>query len=829
MFDKFCVLALSLATLFIAFSFESYSQQSPDLQNISSLNVNELTDEQIMQFVQKVESSGYSEEQLIVLARARGMSDSQLAALRKRIDDVTNKSAVSSSNEDIKRLRESPDIERVERNTSELDPFSSITPVDSTETDDELEIFGMSFFKNKNLSFEPSLNVPTPENYILGPGDGILIDIWGAFQYSYDLTITPEGVIRIEDVGPVTISGLTVSEGSKKIRQRLKSIYSSLGKNAFADISLGNLRTINVNVVGEVESPGTYTTSSFASAFNALYLAGGPNENGSLRVIEIFRSGKKLATLDAYQYLVHGTGNNITLQDQDVLLIRPYTNRVSLYGEVKRPSIYEMTGTESLADLVSYSGGFTGDAFSDRVTLRRNKGNFRAVSTVENFDFDNFELQNGDILEVKSISNLFINRVSIEGAVFQPGEYELIDSLTLTSLIQKAGGLRGDAFLNRAIILRQNDDLSMSSKSISLKELIAGTIDDELLMKEDLVRIQSIYDLREENFVQIQGEVLNPGKYPFVMGQTVEDLIFLAGGFKESASKSFVEVARRIDPDSTKNTNHSAKIFNFKISEDLKLNGEASRLELKPYDIIAIRRSPFYQEQEVIIIEGEVQYPGNYALEKKDERISSVLQRAGGITDFAYPKGATLIRRSEYYKGDSSAVLKEAPKIRREDMSRIFKKDSLFSNEDEIFRQQEFIGLNIQAAMKSPGSEHDLILREGDIISMPRQFQTVRLRGEVLYPSNIRFDESKNFKKYISQSGGFDQMAKKSKAYVVYPNGSSAQTRSFLFFRNYPKIEPGSEIVIPRKPDRQPMSPQGWIAISTSVATLALVIKQLTE
>lgn len=827
---KINTLLLSIFLLFVVVLPTQVSAQSDiNLQDIGNINVDDLSDEQIKKFVDRVESSGYSEEQLVMMAKSRGMSQLQVQKLRSRMISVKNSTLDSESSNGLNRLRVTPEIEEQDEEQKRFayDPFESIM-LDSTEVVEGLKVFGLGFFKNSRLSFETGLNLPTPKNYILGAGDEIIIDIWGASEQTYQLTVSPEGAIRIPSLGPIYVAGLPIDKAKGKIVSRLKRIYSTIGRSSSADVTLGQIRSINVHVIGEVMKPGTFTLSSFGTAFNALYSAGGPTEKGTLRNIEIFRNKQKLSTLDAYALLITGTGENITLQDQDVIIVRGYQNRVTLDGEVKNPAYFELLEGETMYDLLTYSGGYTKSAYDGVLSLRRIQKNYKTVKSILRDSVSTFRLKNGDEIFVNRISGEFKNRVTIEGPVFNPGEYELTEGLKLSDLLNQADGYRGDIFTKRAVIIRQNEDFSLTSLSFDPQSLLEGSYDLDL-KNNDVVKFQSIYDLREEYNLEIKGEVLRPGEFVFMENMTVEDLIFLAGGFKESAARSFVEVARRINPDSAKDTNSSSEIFNFSINKDLKLNQNESLFALKPYDLLVVRKSPFFQEQEMITIEGEVKFPGSYALETKDERISSVLQRAGGTTKFAYAKGATLIRRSEYYIGKSDETLKEASKIRKQDLSAIFKKDTIFTNEDEVFRQQEFIGLNIQEAIQNPGSKHDLILRQGDIISMPRQFQTVRIRGEVLYPSNIRFEQGNNFKKYIAQSGGFDQMAKKSKSYIIYPNGSSSQTRNFLFFKNYPKVEPGSEIVIPKKPERPPMTIQAWMALSTSIATMALVIQQLAN
>lgn len=848
--EKKTNLILFLIILIAFFTIDRIHAQEVDMQNLAALDVDQLTDDQIRRFIAQVESAGYSESQLLIMARARGMSELQIEKLRTRITQVQSGTSTKSETGRVYsegRMRQKPDL----RPKSKSDPFDTILPEDTLVDEDELQIFGLAFFQQENASFEPSLNVATPKNYVLGPGDEIIIDIWGSSEYTYQQTISTEGALKIPGIGPIYLNGLTIEEASDRIKGKLRSIYSTLGQNTFAEVNLGQIRTINVNVVGEVNTPGSYTVSSFATAFNALYLAGGPGEGGSFRRIGIFRNGQQIAVLDAYDYLIRGKGSNITLHDQDVVLVYPYENRVSIYGEVKRPAIYEMLADETFTDLIEYSGGFTGKAYYDRITLRRNQGNFRAVTTVERGDFDKLRIQNGDDVEVRPITNLYTNRVMIDGAVFQPGEYELKDSLSLQHLIRQAGGLRGDAFLQRAVILRQNDDFSLSNLAVNLKAVMEGSA-EVWLEKEDLVKIQSIYDLREAYFIQIKGEVLKPGSYPYVQGQTVEDLIFLAGGFKESAARSFVEVARRFkDTGEAEDPDQTAEIYNFSISKSLTLDEEASQFELHPYDLVVIRKSPFYEDQLTVELEGEALYPGTYVLSRKNERISDVVRRAGGLTRHGYAKGATLIRRTEYYEEPDEKKSVPSPgqtektvqtenelqeletdlaQFRREELKSLLERDTSMLDQSAMdFKQQESIGIDLEEIMKRPGSETDLILKHGDILSIPRKLETVRVRGEVLYPSNVIFRRFSTFRGFISLAGGFTDEAKKSKAYVVYPNGSAKKTRSFLGIKIFPKVEPGSEIIVPQKPERRRLSPGEVISLASGLGTLALVINNLTK
>lgn len=801
---------------------EAKGQNTPDVNNLQNLNVDDLSDDQVKAFIKKAEESGYSEQQMILLAKARGMSATQISKLQQRIREVQSKSGASgTSGNSVSRIRESEKI--TEDKETPFDPFTDFYEEEEVDEEEQLPVFGMSFFKNQNLTFEPSLNIPTPKNYVLGSGDQIIIDIWGASENTYQLSISPEGSIIIPNIGPIYLSGLTVEKAEGKVKSKLKSIYSTLDKNTYAQMSLGQIRTISVNVIGEVVKPGTYSLSSFATAFNALYMAGGPSKNGSLRDILVFRSGKKIATLDAYKFLVYGEGEAISLQDQDVILIKPYTSRVSLEGEVKRKAHYEIKEDETLADAIDFAGGFTGVAYTKTISLQRNAQNFKTVKTVAADEFDKLTLEDGDKIQVGKISNLFQNRVRVEGAVNHSGEFEFSEGMMLSSLVSKADGFRADAFMTQALIIRENSDLTLSNLAFEPTKIVSGEIDIEL-QSGDLIKVQSIFDLHEAYSVSLQGEVLKPGDFPFIAEMTVENLIFMSGGFKETAAKSFVEVARRITDDS-KDQSFSSEIFNFPISEDLKLSNEASTFKLAPFDLIVIRKSPFYESQKMIEIQGEAQFPGKYAIESKNERISDLVKRSGGLTQFAYPKGATLIRRTEYFANDDESSI--AANIRREELQSLFERDTLTESGDQVFRTQESIGIELEEIMKNPGSSYDLILKEGDVLSIPRELQTIHVRGQVLYPSTVRFDDNSSFKQFIGQAGGFSDRALKRKSYVVYANGTAQKTNSFLWFKNYPKIEPGAELIIPEKKDRRQMSPQEVIAITTGLATLGLLTNQI--
>ncbi len=809
----------------LLFFGEIMGQTIPNLQNI---NVDDLTSEQIQRFVEQVETSGYSIDQLEVLARARGMSSLQISKLRRRIAEMQEGDIDEEAG--VKRYRTMPgDLSTREQidldRQSSFDPFSIIYLLDSVSVTDELEIFGLSFFENENFTFEPSLNVATPKNYQVGPGDQIIIDVWGASEQSYVLDVSPEGSITVPNIGPIYLNGLTIERAESRIKQRLKSIYSTLEQNTFAQVNLGQIRSIKVNVVGDVKYPGTYTLSSFASAFNALYVAGGPTETGSLREIKIFRGGQEVTTLDAYDFLIYGKGDNIMLQDQDVILVKPYINRITVDGEIKRPAFYETVEGESLQKVIEFSGGFTENAFKKNISLRRNLQNTRTVKTIGFDSLDLFAIQSGDHINIGRITQQFTGRVRVEGAVNFPGEFEIKAGSMLSDAIQFADGFRGDAFMKRAVILREEDDFNLTTISFIPTEVIDGTYDVPL-QAEDLIKVKSLFDLIENYFITVEGEVQVPGNFPYSEGMTVEDIIYLAGGFKESAATSFVEVARRI-----KNNNDESivsEIFNFPISEDLSVGPSSSTFVLQPFDLVVVRKSPIYEEQSVVEIEGEVKFPGKYVLTKRDEKISDLLKRAGGLTDFAYADGATLIRRTEFFvDSNDKGETEQSARLRREELLEQFQRDTAIDVTSQTLKRQESIGIELTKILESPGSKFDLILKEGDILSISRELQTVRIRGEVLYPATVRYDNTYGFREFISNAGGFTDEAKKRRAYVIYANGNARRTRSLLGIKIYPAVAPGAEVIVPSKPERQPMPPQAWIALASSTATLALVIQQI--
>lgn len=805
--------------LLIAISSEfNYAQfNSLSLPDLNQINVDNLTDVQVSSLLKNIKKSGLSVGQVFLIAKQRGVSDLQIQKLKKRIATLKAFEKNELDDEGIS----AGNIRDMGKTINYSSNIRLTAPIDSILE----KIFGSKIFRNVNLNFEPNINAPTPMNYQIGAGDEVIIDIWGASEKSYRLSVSPEGMINIANLGPVNINGLTVEKAAQKIKKRMSKIYAGLNNQnqdspaTNFQFSLGNLKSVKINVIGEVLYPGSYMLTSFSTMFNAIYYAGGPNKNGSMRKVDLIRNNEKISSLDLYQYLINGKlTSDIKLQDQDVIIMQPYINRVTLNGEVKRPAIYETIEEETFADLLVYAGGFNEVAYKSSVLIKRNNDKKKEIITLNRIDFSTFKLKNGDVINVAKILDKFTNRVQITGAVNRPGEYELKENLTLKNLIEQADGLKEDAFTGRGLLIRQNDDLTFSNISFHVGDILKGILEDILLKKEDEVMIKSIFDLEIKKTLSIRGSVLKEGDFPFISGMTVEDLIILSGGLSPSASKSIVEVSQRI-PNSDEITLKTINSFLFPISSDLTISKEASSHVLTPWDLVIIRKSPSFSELKIVEIEGQVKYPGKYVLQSRDEKISDLIKRAGGITQFAYPKGGQLIRRTRFFEE------KTETKIKNESLTKLVELDTLINKSAVISNKQfETIGIDLVAILKKPNSTGDLILQEGDVISIPKQLQIVRVSGEILNPIVVSYYSKYNLKDYLFYAGGPNHDAKVSKAFVIYPNGIAKRTKNFLFFTHYPKIEPGAEIIIPKKSVKKILSLQAGLAIISTLTSLLLVL-----
>lgn len=759
--------------------------------------------------------SPQSQEELIRKAKAMGATDAmineQLAKQKKGKNNIV--------------VPKSEQTDR-SRTTSETD---SISRINNLQTEKE-KIFGTNVFSSQHLSFAPNANIATPKDYKLAAGDEVIIDVWGASEANYREKISPDGTIYIQNAGLISLAGLTVEEAEQRLKLKLSEIYSGLTQDSDVvniKVTLGQIRSIKVNMAGEVKVPGTYTLSSLSTLFNALYAASGVNEIGTLREIKLYRNNHLIKTLDVYDYLLNGNDlANIRLEDNDMIIVSPYQNRVLITGGIKRPAIYELTQNETLKDLLDYAGGFTGDAFSDKLTVTRKNGNESQLFIIENKNFETFRLQDGDNISIqKTIDKKYENKISISGSVWRPGNYALTDKTnSVKGLIQAASGLKGDEFKTRAIITRLLPDSTLQNISFDVNALMAGTSPDIALQTDDKVFIPSVKGMKQEFSISVNGEVNHPNIFHFAENMTVEDAILLAGGFKESASEAKIIVSRIVsDPLADSFSEQLAEEFEFQVSKDLKLGPSATNFALKPFDHVLVRRSPAYHDKQVVSIRGEVLYPGNYVLTKKGERLSSLIERAGGLSPEVYIEGASLKR-----KRNEDEIAKETA-LQTVIRNSAFTSDSLMDKVIDV-KPEYNVGIDLKAALKHPGGIEDISLQEGDELYIPELKNTIKINGAVLYPNSTVFKKNTNLKDYISQAGGYAQNARK-RPYVIYMNGQVGATKRFLWIKRYPKIEPGCEIVVPLKQEmpRQRLSFGETVTILSTLTSTAAIIFSITK
>lgn len=656
----------------------------------------------------------------------------------------------------------------------------------------EEQVFGRDIFNTDNLTFEPSVNLATPPNYRLGPGDEVIIDIWGTNQVSIRDNVSPDGNISIDGLGLVCLNGMTVNEATAYLRKELNQIYAGIdGENPTSQIkvTLGNNRTIQVNVMGEVYRPGTYALSSFSTVFHALYSAGGMSEIGSLRNIQVVRAGKKMATVDVYDFIMKGkTSDDIRLQEGDVIIVPPYEALVKIEGNVKRPMKYEMKANESVGTLLKYAGDFSSDAYTRSLRLVRQNGREYQVYTIDDIDYSVFQVKDGDVLTAEAILDRFENKLEIKGAVYRPGIYQFSGALnTVRQLVEKADGLMGDAFTARAVLHREREDLTREIIPVDIKGIMKGEKPDMPLQRNDVLYIPSIHDLADLGSITVFGEVARPGEYVYADNTTLEDIIIEAGGLKESASTVRVDVSRRVKNEkSTEAASTIGKMFSFSLKDGFVIDGEPGFV-LQPYDQVYVRRSPGYQVQANVEVEGEILFDGTYALTNKSERLTDLVKKAGGVTQFAYVKGAKLMRKAN---ADELKRMEDVFKMMQREMGQV-NMDSLKLDLDSIYS----VGIDLEMAMANPGSNADIVLRAGDRLVVPEYVNTVKINGAVMMPNTVSYREGKSVNYYIDQAGGFANGARKSKAFIIYMNGQVTKVRG----GGSSKIEPGCEIVVPMK------------------------------
>jgi polysaccharide biosynthesis/export protein len=770
-------LSFSRLTLLIFLSLISLSTfaQKP--------KISDLSDDQIKEFLQKAQASGMNEAQIEKAALMQGYSPADVAKMRERINAATVSSKTTTTAIDASRKTTAP--------------VSGITKIEEEKIKEDIvvsqvksNVFGVSMFSKGGLSFEPDMRIATPKNYQLGPDDELNIDIFGNALDNYKVKVSTEGTIRILNLSPIYVNGLSIESASERIVGRLRQLYQGInmpGSGVSAQITLGSVRSIKVTITGEVTKPGSYTVSSLATVFNALYAAGGPSENGSFRNIRVIRDNKVVRILDLYDFLLRADQkDNIRLQDQDVIRIAEYETRVEVIGEVKRPMMFEVEKTENLKDVLRFAGGFTDKAYTYTIGLKRNTAKELKLINISQEEVLTFIPQRGDKYTVGTILNRFENRVTIKGAVFREGEFAIeTGTKTMKELIKKAEGLREDAFMNRATITRQKEDNDPIVIAFDLGKLMRGEIEDMPLKREDVVTIRTIASLREKREVTISGEINKPGNYSYIEGMTISDLIVMADGFSTGASSAKIELSRRVGEDTTGLTdNQNVRINTYDIDKNLKISIDDAKVTLQPYDKIYVRKLPRYEDQKAVSIVGEVKYAGTYTIKDNTQRISDLINLAGGFKEGAFKEGA------------------------------VFRRDSTI------------IAINLLNVLKNPEVKDNLLLIGGDVLSIPREIQTVKLTGEVLNPVSVAFSAGLSVKDYVAQAGGFTDRSAKRRVYVKYANGISDKTRTFLFFTTYPKIKQGSEIIVPAIPidNSTKMTTAEKVAILGAVSSISLII-----
>ena len=780
-----------------------------------------MSDTQVLQLIMKEKKAGTADNEIATKLLKQGATIDQIQRLRQKYSKQLEKSSLGATadkaindassrmrvnNGPLREVDDDQATSRSQRVPSEL-LYGEAYVADSLAMQEKptgKKVFGRDIFNNKSLTFEPQMNIATPQNYVLGPGDQLIIDVYGASQESVTLTVSPDGDITVPDFGPVHVSGLTVSAAQSRIRSKLGSYYESSNIKA----SLGQTRTILVNVMGEVNTPGTYTLSAFATVFHALYMAGGVSDLGTLRNIKVYRQGKLISTIDIYEFILNGRlAGNVRLADNDVVQVGTYDCIVDITGRVKRPMAYEMRKNESLSTLLKYSGGFAGDAYKKSLRVLRKSGRMKSVYNVEEFELADFKMADCDSVIVDSIIDRFENMVEVKGAVFRPGLYRLGEKVTsVRTLIENADGLTEEAMISRAVMRRMKANRTQEVISVDLEGIMNGSVADIPLENEDVLFIPTLADHQNLRTLTVDGEVIFPGTYEYAEGMTIEDLILQAGGLTDAASTVKVDVSRRIyDPEAYEADMEIAKTYSFSLKKNFAEDGDRS-FTLEPYDIVQVRKSPVYQDPIRVLVQGEVAFEGKYTMEQKNQRLSDVIKAAGGVIPGGDIRGARLVR-----------TMNEDEKARMEAVIRVARqsadgKDSINLDKIEVATTYT-VGIHLDEALANPGSTQDIELMDGDRLIVPRFNHTVRISGDVNAPNTVAYAEGEKYKYYIRQAGGFGDRAKKRHAYVVYQNGTIALAKKA-------KIEPGCEVVVPTKAPRDASALQQWLSIGTTAASL---------
>ena len=776
-------------------------------------NAQAMSDKAVIEYVKSGVNQGKSQKQLYQELLLKGVTKDQMLRIKEEYERQQAK-----TNE--VRAEQKADTQRVNPEKRDDSEKAQNNNMREAAPEGDIKVFGRDIFNNSNLTFEPSLNIATPVNYRLGPGDQLVIEVWGASQANITQKVTPDGYITIPDVGPIQVNGLTVQAASNKIRAKLSKIYSGMGTtnvdlSTDVKVSLGQIRTIQVNIMGEVAQPGTYALSSFSTVFHALYKAGGISQLGSLRNIKVVRGGRTVATVDVYDYILHGRSHSdIRLQEGDVILASPYDALVLVKGKIKRPMYYEMKRTESIRTLIDYAGGFTNDAYTSAVTVERNDEKERTICSVDDMNYGVFKVKDGDVVSVGAILDRYNNRIEIKGAVYRPGFYELGKEIsTVRDLITKADGLLEDAFTNRAVLHRENLDKTLEIISVNVKGVLDGTEPDITLQRNDVLFIPSKYDLEAKGTVEISGEVYSPGIFPYAENTKLADLIIMAGGLTESASKVRVDIARRLnDPNSTKKQKEISKMFSFAVKDGFVVEGDPGFI-LEPYDQVFVRRSPGYTPKVNVSITGEVEFEGSYALNERNERLSDLIARAGGLTGFAYLKGARLERQ-----------LKEEEYLQAKELLAMVASNNQISGNDSIIipavSRTYTVAIDLEKIMSNPHSSLDPVLQDGDAVIIPQLMTTVQVTGSVRKPNSVVYNPDMKLKDYISEAGGYAERARKSGTFILYPNGHIKELGRNASAK---EIVGGAKIIVPQKGRSQWNLGTTLSTVATSVSMLAVI------
>ena len=766
-----------------------------------------LSDADVIQMAVKEKKSGATESEIAVKLMQRGATMEQIQRIRsqyarqitrKGLDDTVDNALGSAE----ARMRVSNEVNDNAILTHESDNAPDYVPESLSPSGKR--VYGRNIFNNKSLTFEPQMNMATPQNYVLGPGDLLVIDVYGASQDALKLTVSPDGDITIPGFGPIQVSGITVSAAQAKIQRKLGDHY----ENSSIKTTLGQTRTIMVNVMGEVRTPGTYTLSAFATVFHALYRAGGINSLGTLRNIKVFRQGRLITVVDVYEFILNGRlAGNVRLQDNDVIQVGTYDCIVDVEGNVKRPMAYEMRKGESLATLLKYCGGLRGDAYKKSLRVERRNGQMKSVHNVEEFDFADFKVEDGDEITVEGIYDRYENMVEVKGAVWRPGKYELGDKITsVRSLIEQAQGLTEEAMTSRAVMRRMKPNRTQEVISIDLEGIMNGSVADMPLENEDVLFIPTLAEHQNLRTLTITGEVIFPGVYEYADNMTLEDFILQAGGLTDRASATKIDVSRRLrDPNAKEAGMEVAKTFSFSLKDNYVVDGEKNFV-LEPYDIVQVRRSPVFRTPVQVTVSGEVTFRGNYTMETKNQRLSDVVKAAGGLLPGAYVQGARLIR---HMTDDERARMRNVIQLAKQTAEA---EDSI-ALEKLALKTTYSVGIYLDKALENPGCSQDIELVDGDHLIIPQYNHTVRISGDVNAPNTVAFEDGENYKYYIEQAGGFGERARKRHAYIVYQNGTIAKAKKG-------EIEPGCEIIVPSKGPRDPLTVQQWMTIGTGVAAL---------